>query len=752
MASRSLGLLTLDLVARIGGFEKGMDQASRKSDETAKRARKAAKETADAWSGVGKAITAGFAGITIGATIAKFAKESREAQDEQAQLAAVLKSTGEAAGYSQGKLNEMAESMANSSIFSDGEINKAQTRLLSYTGIVGEKFPEAMQSVIDMAARMGMTVEQSAETVGRALDIPSQGLTALTKQGFRFTEEQKKLVTQLEATGRTGEAQAIILEALQSSYGGAAEAARHTFGGSLTALQNQLDELMTGKDGSLDGAAKSINELTDTLNSESTKAAFASLTAAIADIISLLAKASVAFVEFGEFVGEALAKAAHGSADPVERIDEQLKTLRLSVKNLNSELGFNSFMKWLNDIDDEQVRQKLGAANKQIADLLAARQQLLNGAGAAVPSAQNNSPDRPVINPGPSGSAKTATSKKDEYTKYLESLQKEINKVSDLTRVEQVLADVQSGRLGKLSAAQIGHAVALGEQIESIKQTAEAWSYVAASEEKALQTAQDLIVENQKLANSYRDAIDPSREIHREMEKIQELVDSGFLAPDEGMEAQIAHLKEAYKDLGEEMDTFAKRAAKNIQDSIGEGLVNIMDGNFKDIGSNFARMLQQMAADAVAANLARSMFGDMVQGGSGNGMFGSLLAGMGEFFGISGNRADGGPVMANSLYRVNERGPEILETGGKQYLMTGPRGGNVIPNGEGMPAAVGMAGGKASPAIMNIEVNLTNAGGQKMEVQSAAPRFDGEKMILDVLLKDLRTNGPYARQLKGSMG
>jgi hypothetical protein len=44
-----------------------------------------------------------------------------------------------------------------------------------------------------------------------------------------------------------------------------------------------------------------------------------------------------------------------------------------------------------------------------------------------------------------------------------------------------------------------------------------------------------------------------------------------------------------------------------------------------------------------------------------------------------GQRAIGGPVSANSLYRVNENGPEILEVAGKQYLMTGAQSGEVKP-------------------------------------------------------------------------
>jgi hypothetical protein len=165
--------------------------------------------------------------ISIGAVITIYKKAITESQNfarEQGQLEAVIKSTGMAAGFSALQLNKMADSFAKSTTFTAGEITKAQTRLLSYSGIVGDTFPEAMQITIDMAARMGMSLEQSAETIGRALDIPSQGLSALSRQGFRFTESQKALVEQFEATGRVAEAQKIIIDSVTASYGGAAEA------------------------------------------------------------------------------------------------------------------------------------------------------------------------------------------------------------------------------------------------------------------------------------------------------------------------------------------------------------------------------------------------------------------------------------------------------------------------------------------------------------------------------------------------
>ncbi|MBX6577087.1 phage tail length tape measure family protein [Pseudomonas aeruginosa] len=270
MASRSLGTLTLDLIAKVGGFVAGMEKAERTAKKGAKEIGSAADAASLAWGKLGEVAAGALSGITVGAVFGAVIRNTKQMEKEQAQLEAVLRSTGESAGFSREQLNEMASSMERTSTVSAGEINQAQTNLLAFTGIVGEQFPRALQSAIDMAARTGTTVTSAAETIGRALDVPSKGLTALSKQGFRFTEEQKKAAEQLEATGRTAEAQGIILKALEESYGGAAAASRDTFGGALMALQNTIDGLLKGSEGSLDGAKVAIDDLNRALSDPAT--------------------------------------------------------------------------------------------------------------------------------------------------------------------------------------------------------------------------------------------------------------------------------------------------------------------------------------------------------------------------------------------------------------------------------------------------------------------------------------------------
>lgn len=220
----------------------------------------------------------------------KFITETINAEKQQAQLSAMLKSTGEAAGWSQERLNGMAASLSKSSVFSSGEITQAQTQLLTYSNVVGQQFPQAMQAVVDMSSRMGTSVTSSAETVGQALNSPSEGLKALADKGMQFTDQQKEMVAQLEATGQVGAAQAVVLDALQTSYGGAAVAARDTLGGALEALQNSFATAMTGDSGSLQGMRESIESLNETLSSEATRAGFQSVIGAIAEVVELAVK------------------------------------------------------------------------------------------------------------------------------------------------------------------------------------------------------------------------------------------------------------------------------------------------------------------------------------------------------------------------------------------------------------------------------------------------------------------------------
>lgn len=293
--SRSLGTLTIDVIAEVGGFASGLDKSERQAEKWRK---KVESEARMAGAALAAGVAVGIAGLS--AVALKFGRNSIAAEKEVAQLDAIIRSTGGAAGYTRQQLLDMADTLADKSTFSGGEIVEAQTRLLSYSGILSANIPRAMQAVIDQSARLGISVSQSAETIGRALESPSKAAAALAQQGFgaAFTKEVRGTIDELVKAGKEGEAQVMILEILEESYAGAALAARDTFGGALTALGHTLDDITTAKDGSLKGATAAVNDLIDTLQDPKVKDGFDSIVALVVNLSSELANGVVQIASF----------------------------------------------------------------------------------------------------------------------------------------------------------------------------------------------------------------------------------------------------------------------------------------------------------------------------------------------------------------------------------------------------------------------------------------------------------------------
>jgi hypothetical protein len=169
-----------------------------------------------------------------------------EQERVERQLEAVLKSTGAAAGLNSEQLTDMAASMQRATTFGDEAIIGAQNLLLTFTNIggAGGIFERTTGVVLDVASAMGMDLKSASVQVGKALNDPATGLSMLTRVGITFTDSQKDLIKSLQASGDVAGAQTVILQELERQFGGSAEAASETFGGSLTQLKNNFGDLM----------------------------------------------------------------------------------------------------------------------------------------------------------------------------------------------------------------------------------------------------------------------------------------------------------------------------------------------------------------------------------------------------------------------------------------------------------------------------------------------------------------------------
>ena len=203
-------------------------------------------------------VTAAAAGV--GAFGFASVKAFNEAELASAQLGAVLKSTGNAAGVTKDQLLEQATALQSVSMFSDEAVQATQAMLLTFTNIKGGVMKDATETALDLAQAMGMDGKQAAMQLGKALNDPAEGLSKLTRIGVTFTAEQEKQVKALSEAGDTAGAQAVILKELQKEFGGSAKAAGSTFAGQLEILKNTFGDLMEGVGQFIIGALKPVTK------------------------------------------------------------------------------------------------------------------------------------------------------------------------------------------------------------------------------------------------------------------------------------------------------------------------------------------------------------------------------------------------------------------------------------------------------------------------------------------------------------
>jgi len=175
------------------------------------------------------------------ASIAAFDKQ----QKAIAQVEAGIKSTGMAAGFTSKQLQKMASELQGKTLFGDEVILKdATSQLLTFTNIAGEQFARTQLAALNLATRLDGDLKSASIQLGKALNDPIANLSALSRSGIQFSEEQKKVIKELAETNRLAEAQTLILDELDKQYGGAAEAAAKAGAGGLKQLQNQFGDLM----------------------------------------------------------------------------------------------------------------------------------------------------------------------------------------------------------------------------------------------------------------------------------------------------------------------------------------------------------------------------------------------------------------------------------------------------------------------------------------------------------------------------
>lgn len=156
---------------------------------------------------------------------------------------ALLKSTGYAAGFAAHELDEMARSLALNTLASVEGVKDTQNVLLTFKGIAESSFEGALIASQDMAAVMGGDSKAAALQLGKALESPTQGISALKKAGVSFSQAEKDMIRDMEEAGRVADAQTFILETLKNQIGGAGNAEADTLSGAIDTLGHRWSDL-----------------------------------------------------------------------------------------------------------------------------------------------------------------------------------------------------------------------------------------------------------------------------------------------------------------------------------------------------------------------------------------------------------------------------------------------------------------------------------------------------------------------------
>lgn len=303
-----------------------------------------------ALSSIAKKSAVAFAGLSsaIVGTVAAY----REQEQAELRTKQTLEATGFAAGLTSKEIFKMASSLQKVTTFGDETIISGQNLLLTFRNIGKDVFPEATEVMLDMSTAMGTDLKSSAIQLGKALNDPTTGLSALSRVGITFTEQQKEQIKTMQASGDIAGAQAVIMAELKAQFGGTAKAAAGGTGAFIQ-LKNNLGDLaeQVGKQlaPALIIASNKINDFVEALKDDGSFARTAATVLAIGTAVTGLVTGATLLA--GIFLK---VRAIMMATIPL------VKAMTLSFRGLAGATGIGLLMILITDLAlnwDDRVRQ-----------------------------------------------------------------------------------------------------------------------------------------------------------------------------------------------------------------------------------------------------------------------------------------------------------------------------------------------------------------------------------------------------------
>lgn len=239
--AQTVAELVARLTADVSGFKRGMAEA----ETTLSKSKASLASFGSSMKSFGRSMTLGVTLPVAGAAFVAY-KELASAEAVAAQTEAAIKSTGGAANVTAGHVERLGTQLSRLSGYDDELIKSGANLLLTFKNVHNEAgrgndiFDRATRSALNLSVAGFGDLSSTSKMLGKALNDPVLGMTALTRAGVTFSQAQKDTIKALVESGDTLGAQKLILREVESQVGGSARAYGETLAGQVGRAKEEL--------------------------------------------------------------------------------------------------------------------------------------------------------------------------------------------------------------------------------------------------------------------------------------------------------------------------------------------------------------------------------------------------------------------------------------------------------------------------------------------------------------------------------
>lgn len=400
--------------------------------------------------------------------------------------------------------------------------------------------------------------------------------------------------------------------------------------------------------------------------------------------------------------------------DDLDSIEKKIRDAESDVKDLRAALNDPGigFMKY-GFLSDNELVKRIGDTNAKIGSLMRERKAIVDAAAKG---------DKPA--PGTNSPTTQPATKSDPLAGLLKST--DIGRMQEFDKTVALLnARFDYGRKSTELYEQAMAKLVESTFANNFKEAANDAEFMAMVQEDGAKTAAEWAQNLRDLANvdmgRLNDLLKNTdfarlKQDQEDMILLAKAFSEGIVDADGNLRklSETEYLDAVKNRLGligqslEEMDVFAKRAAENIVDAFGEFLFDPFDDGLEGMLQGFGDMIRKMIAQAVAADLGRRLFGDLVQGGEGEGLIGDALKWVGDF--LPSFDGGGSTGMGSRIGGIDGKGGFLSVLHPNETVVDHSRGqrlsggGNITINISGVRDAsdVRRAGGQVAREVQRI--------------------------------------------------